>query len=75
MRAHRRRHQGSLPTGALDPRPRAETLYECPECQTRYLGDQRCPDCNVFCRRLGPGGYCPHCAEPVAIADLVDLTP
>lgn len=51
--------------------PRAATVYECPACGARFLGDQRCPDCNVFCRRVGPGGPCPHCDEPVAVTDLI----
>ena len=46
------------------------TVYECPSCEQRYLGEQRCPDCNTFCRRIGPGGLCPHCDETVALADL-----
>jgi hypothetical protein len=51
--------------------PRSQIVYECPSCGTRYLGEQRCPDCKLFCRRVGPGGRCPHCDEPVAINDLV----
>lgn len=51
--------------------PRPTTVYECPSCETRYLGGQRCADCGVFCRRVGPGGPCPHCDEPVALADLL----
>lgn len=50
----------------------AHTLYECPECGTRLLGERRCADCNRFCRALGPGGECPHCAEPILLADLLD---
>ena len=50
---------------------RVATVYECPSCDTRYLGTQRCPDCHQFCRRVGPGGQCPHCDEPVAVADLI----
>ena len=50
----------------------AHTLYECPTCGERYLGVQRCPDCNRFCRALGLGGACPHCDEPLLIADLLD---
>jgi len=38
----------------------------------RYLGEQRCPDCGVFCSRIGLGGACPHCGDPVAVADLID---
>lgn len=68
--AWRRRHPTQLP--ALPARtPRTETVYECPVCETRLLGEQRCPDCQVFCRRVGPGGACPHCDQPVALADLI----
>ena len=46
-------------------------VYECPGCKARYLGPtRRCPDCNLFCRRIGTGGPCPHCDEPVAHQDL-----
>lgn len=51
----------------------ARTVYECPACEARLLGEQRCPDCHVFCRRLGLGGPCPHCDEPVTLADLLGL--
>jgi predicted nucleic acid-binding Zn ribbon protein len=50
----------------------APIIYECPACQGRLVGGRRCPECNLFCRRLGPGGECPHCAEPVAMDELVD---
>ena len=49
---------------------RVSVIYECPECETRYLDERRCPDCNLFTRRIGPGGPCPHCDEPVAQTDL-----
>jgi hypothetical protein len=50
---------------------RLATAYVCTECDTRYLSEQRCPDCQRFCKRVGPGGPCPHCDEPVAVADLI----
>ena len=50
---------------------RSDTVYECPSCDTRYLGEQYCADCNTFCRRLGPGGTCPHCDDAVAVTDLL----
>jgi predicted nucleic acid-binding Zn ribbon protein len=53
----------------------AASVYECPACPacgSRYLDEQRCPECNLFCRRIGLGGPCPHCDEPVAAADLLD---
>lgn len=52
---------------------RSDTVYVCPSCDTRYLAQQRCDECNTWCRRLGPGGLCPCCDEPIAVADL--LTP
>jgi len=52
--------------------PRPATMYECPACGTRARGEQRCPDCGLFGRRVGPGGPCPHCGEPVAVADLIE---
>ena len=68
--AWRRRHAVSPP--AIPPRAaQPTTVYVCPSCDTRFLGQQRCPDCGLFCRRVGPGGLCPHCDEPVALADLL----
>lgn len=29
------------------------TVFECPECEARYLDERRCPDCHLFCRRIG----------------------
>jgi len=49
---------------------RASTVYECPSCELRLVGEQRCPECQIWARRLGPGGVCPHCDEPVTLADL-----
>lgn len=43
----------------------------CPVCDRvfRLVGRRR------FCRRVGPGGPCPHREEPVAVADLLAITP
>lgn len=72
--AWRQRQPAPLP--ALPARaPKLATVYECPACEIRLLGEQRCPECQVFCRRVGPGGPCPHCEEPVALADLLDPGP
>jgi hypothetical protein len=49
----------------------AHTVYECPGCDGLYLGEQRCAECNQFCRAVGLGGACPHCEEPVRVADLL----
>ena len=49
----------------------AHTIYECPACGERYLGVQRCPDCQRFCRALGLGGACPHCDQPILSQELL----
>ena len=52
------RHRHPSPKDQLPPpngEPRSETVYECPSCGSRYLDEQRCPDCQLFCRRVGPG--------------------
>ncbi len=49
------------------------TVYECPTCETRYLGEQRCADCNRFCRVVGLGGACTDCEQPILLSDLLDL--
>ncbi len=50
--------------------PSWQAIYACPNCKRRLLGDHRCPDCNIFGTRLGLGGRCPHCEEPVLLTDL-----
>lgn len=87
QRAYRERHPSHAMAEAAIPRYRhtaedgvlvsvaaravAHTVYECPLCEARYLGERRCPDCNRFCRALGLGAACPHCDEPVSLADLL----
>ena len=73
--AFRRRHQqGGAAVTVPAGRPRREfTVYECPDCGGRQLGEQRCESCGTFTRRVGIGGECPHCSEAVAISDLVDM--
>jgi hypothetical protein len=69
--AWRERHPASTLPPLPRRVPRSSVIYECPECETRFLGQQRCDECQRFCRRVGPGGPCPHCDEPVALADLL----
>jgi len=71
-----RRH-ANTPTETLLPqtiRRRDTTIYACPSCETHYHPQQWCHDCNQPCTRVGLGGLCPHCDEPVALADLLDTT-
>jgi len=58
----------TTPTSSRLPRTRrdpARAVYQCPDCGTRYLCQQRCPDCNAFCTRTGAGGTCPCCQEVI----------
>jgi hypothetical protein len=72
--AFRRRHANPPATVVVPAaRPRRQiTIYECPDCGQRLLGEQRCGDCGTFARRVGLGGACPDCDAPVAVADLLD---
>jgi tRNA(Ile2) C34 agmatinyltransferase TiaS len=68
QQAWRDRHARPAPPART---AQADTVYVCPQCETRYLGGRRCPDCNLFTRSLGPGAPCPHCDEPIAISDII----
>jgi hypothetical protein len=71
--AYRRRRDArpaSLVVPKSQPR-RPITVYECDTCGARSLGEQRCADCATFMRKIGIGGNCPCCYEPVAVAELV----
>jgi hypothetical protein len=72
--AYRRRRDATRPAITVPrARPRRHiTIYECDSCGQRALGEQRCPDCHTFMRKIGLGGECPHCAEPVAVTELLD---
>jgi hypothetical protein len=71
--AWRRRHRPAPAPVVIPPgrSRRAVTVYECPTCDARFWAEQRCADCGVFARRAGLGGCCPHCDEPVTVAELV----
>jgi hypothetical protein len=71
--AWRRRHYvpAAAPLVPAFRSRREHTIYECPGCGERLLGEQRCPDCGIFGRRLGPGGSCPHCGEAIPITEVI----
>ena len=75
QRAHRGRQTGPqrdlLARSAARARTRDLSAYECPECGERYLGEQRCQSCGVFCRSLGYGLPCPCCGELVVLNELL----
>ena len=70
-----RRHHS--PAAVVVPAPvgsrRPHTVYECDACGARALGEQRCEACGTFMRRVGLGGPCPSCDDPVAAAELIDV--
>jgi hypothetical protein len=53
----------------------AQTVCECTSCTERFLGERRCGNCNLMCRKVGLGGECSSCAEILTIADLVGAEP
>jgi hypothetical protein len=63
--------QAATPTPPQRHR-RNMSVYQCPDCEQVILGEQWCPDCQRPCYRLGLGGSCPHCAEPVTLDQLLD---
>ena len=70
--AYRRRRDTHQPTVTIpngQPR-RPITVYECDTCAARTLGAQRCETCGTFMRRVGIGGCCPSCDDPVAVIEL-----
>lgn len=71
-RGHQQRAR-ELSAQSLTPPCRDHIVYECPECDTRYLGEQRCSACGLFCKRLGPGGYCHGCGDIVTVDELLEL--
>lgn len=48
----------------------AHTLFECSGCEEQTLGQRRCAECQRFCRALGLAAVCPHCDEPVLVAEF-----
>lgn len=73
--AWRRRHALVRPVVVVPAGTRRVpmTVYACDGCGARALGQQRCADCSTFMRRVGIGGACPGCDEPIAVAELVGL--
>lgn len=47
------------------------SVYQCPDCGQRLAGERRCPDCNLFARRLGDGGTCTSCGEILTTTELL----
>ena len=73
--AHRRRRMAARPVLVVPAKVSRVplTVYECDGCGSRAIGDQRCPDCSTFMRRVGIGGACPGCEEAISVAELVGI--
>jgi hypothetical protein len=75
QRAYRARSAPPLPPARHAAQLGAEThsrppeVYECGGCGERLL-ERRCPDCNLFTRRLGAGGVC-GCGEILTVEELL----
>jgi hypothetical protein len=69
-RAHTNPPTGPTHAAALAGEP--GDVYACALCHRRRLGPGTCDHCGTWLTRIGLGGACPHCAEPVAIRDLLE---
>jgi hypothetical protein len=49
----------------------AHTVYECPRCEERYIGERRCSSCQLYCRALGLGGQCEDCDHIILLTELL----
>jgi hypothetical protein len=49
----------------------AHTVYACPRCNERYLGERRCSSCQLYCRAQGLGGHCEDCDHIMLLAELL----
>jgi hypothetical protein len=49
----------------------AQTIYECPRCEERYVGERRCSACQLYCKALGLGGQCEACDHIMLLAELL----
>ncbi len=68
----RRRDTGSTSVVVPKAQPRRPiTVYECDICGGRALGNQRCEECGTFMRRIGIGGICTSCEEPISVTELL----
>ena len=72
QRAFRARRGTAAPAWATQPAATpadpAPAVYECSSCGERLL-ERRCPECNLFARRLGAGGMC-GCGDILTFAEL-----
>ena len=72
--ALRRRHQDQPPAPVpRQPAPGATTpSTNAPTAGSGSPASSAAPTAQIFARRIGLGGPCPHCGEPVALTDLLE---
>ena len=70
---YRRRREAAPTPMVASRRVRRQPIavYACDRCGVRSVGEQRCEGCRTAMRRLGLGGRCPCCGEPVAVDELL----
>jgi len=68
-----RRGQRAAPTTVVVQAEHRQPIavYECDCCGARAAGERRCEECRSSMRRVGLGGRCPRCDEPVAVGELL----
>ena len=79
QRAYRLRHRQANRPALIDLATRLrreqrlihQTVYECSSCQERLLGERRCGECNLWCRKLGLGGQCSGCDNVLTVSELL----
>ena len=57
--------------GTRSTRREPIAVYACDRCGARAVGERRCEGCQTTMRRIGLGGCCPGCGEPVAVDELL----
>jgi hypothetical protein len=68
----RRRETAAAPVVApRSTRRQPVAVYACGRCGARAVGERRCGGCQTTMSRVGLGGCCPCCEQPVAVDELL----
>jgi len=68
----RGREAAQVPVVAMKSQRRQPiAVYACDRCGARAMGERRCEECRSIMRRVGLGGCCPCCDEPIAVDELL----
>lgn len=69
-----RRTREATPAPVAAPRSTRRqpiAVYACDRCGARAIGERRCEGCRAPMRKVGLGGSCPCCDEPIAVNELL----